>query len=180
MTFQPCLYTPSYKSIHLICPFNRCLFQLSMKSCSLFKVCQLLQGVVFGSGQAFDQGPWPRLSGRARGQVLYKLANLIQQHAQELAVIESLDNGKPFKYALHADVALVCPGLLNFVGRCLLQSEWIYLASRQLCSQLFLVKPLSRLKPAKHGLVFWGWYSFSLRLTLFYVHRNWSLQAFSQ
>lgn len=49
------------------------------------------------------------MSGRARGRVLYKLADLVEQNAQELATLESLDNGKPFQTALQADVALVCP-----------------------------------------------------------------------
>lgn len=45
--------------------------------------------------QAFDHGPWPRMTGRERGQILYKFADLMEQNTHELAILESLDNGKP-------------------------------------------------------------------------------------
>eukprot|EP00884_Botryococcus_braunii_P020189 jgi/Botrbrau1/6854/Bobra.152_2s0013.2 len=56
------------------------------------------------------------MSGRARGKVLFKLADIIQRHAQELAVIESLDNGKPFKVALFFDVPASVQHLQYFAG----------------------------------------------------------------
>lgn len=45
--------------------------------------------------QAFDHGPWPRMTGRERGAILYKFADLMEQNTHELAILESLDNGKP-------------------------------------------------------------------------------------
>jgi hypothetical protein len=44
---------------------------------------------------AFDSGEWPRMSGKQRGKVMMKLAELIEANLDELAAIESLDNGKP-------------------------------------------------------------------------------------
>src|SRR5215203_3720183 len=43
---------------------------------------------------AYD-GTWSRLSGRDRGKYLYRLARLVQERARELAVLESIENGKP-------------------------------------------------------------------------------------
>lgn len=46
--------------------------------------------------QAFEDGPWPRMSGYERGRLLFKFADLLEQHSHELAVLETLDNGKPY------------------------------------------------------------------------------------
>jgi phenylacetaldehyde dehydrogenase len=53
---------------------------------------------------AFDSGPWSRLTPSERGRLIWKLADLIEQHAEEFAQLESLDNGKPLTVARVADV----------------------------------------------------------------------------
>src|SRR5205807_8006076 len=55
---------------------------------------------------AFDTGPWSRMTASERGRAIWKLADLIEQHLQEFAELESLDNGKPLKVARAADVPL--------------------------------------------------------------------------
>jgi aldehyde dehydrogenase (NAD+) len=56
---------------------------------------------------AFQPGsPWRKLSAADRGRLLNKLADLVEKHAEELARLESLDNGKPFSVALAADLPL--------------------------------------------------------------------------
>ena len=50
---------------------------------------------VLAARRAFDEGPWPRMSPSERGRMLWKLADLIEQHLEEFAELESLDNGKP-------------------------------------------------------------------------------------
>ena len=47
---------------------------------------------------------WSRLSGSERGKYVFRLARLIQERARELAVLESLDNGKPIKETRDVDV----------------------------------------------------------------------------
>ena len=54
--------------------------------------------------RAFDDGPWPRMRARDRGRLLYKLAELIDRERAELAVLESLDNGKPIAETRAVDV----------------------------------------------------------------------------
>src|SRR5258706_14391362 len=44
---------------------------------------------------AFDKGPWRKMSASERGVLMNKLADLIEKHADELAQLEALDNGKP-------------------------------------------------------------------------------------
>jgi phenylacetaldehyde dehydrogenase len=55
---------------------------------------------------AFDDGPWGRLTPSDRGRIIWKIGDLILEHAEELAQLESLDNGKPYAVALGADVPL--------------------------------------------------------------------------
>ena len=52
---------------------------------------------------AFD-GPWSRLTAAERSAVLYKIADLIEAHAETFAQLETLDNGKPYATALRDDV----------------------------------------------------------------------------
>src|SRR5580704_4308485 len=44
---------------------------------------------------AFESGPWPRLSPAERSRLVWKLGDIIEQHIDELAELEALDNGKP-------------------------------------------------------------------------------------
>ena len=56
--------------------------------------------------RAFEQGPWGRMSPSERGRIIWRIGDLILEHADELAQLESLDNGKPFAVAQAADVPL--------------------------------------------------------------------------
>ena len=56
--------------------------------------------------KAFDTGAWGKTSASARAKMLWKLADLIDTHATELAQLESLDNGKSCGVAKAADVPL--------------------------------------------------------------------------
>jgi len=57
--------------------------------------------------RAFEKGPWRRTSARERGRLLYKLADLIESHADELARLETLDNGKPLRESHTVDLPMV-------------------------------------------------------------------------
>jgi phenylacetaldehyde dehydrogenase len=59
---------------------------------------------------AFESGPWPEMLPAAREALLWRLADLIEQHAAEFAEIESLDNGKTRFMASIVDV----PGARNY------------------------------------------------------------------
>jgi phenylacetaldehyde dehydrogenase len=56
--------------------------------------------------RAFDEGPWRKMSPSARGHCISRLADLIEQHGEEFAQLESLDNGKPLTIARVADIPL--------------------------------------------------------------------------
>jgi phenylacetaldehyde dehydrogenase len=56
--------------------------------------------------KAFDEGPWGRMTPSERGRIIWRIGDLILEHAEELAQLESLDNGKPYGVALAADIPL--------------------------------------------------------------------------
>src|SRR5436190_1084005 len=56
--------------------------------------------------RAFELGPWRRLTPSERGKLIWRIGDLILQHADQLAEIESLDNGKPRAVARVADIPL--------------------------------------------------------------------------
>jgi acyl-CoA reductase-like NAD-dependent aldehyde dehydrogenase len=64
---------------------------------------------------AYD-GTWSRLSGRDRGKYLYRLARLVQERSRELAVLESIDNGKPIRESRDVDVPLVAAHFFYYAG----------------------------------------------------------------
>jgi len=59
---------------------------------------------------------WSKLSGRDRGKYLYRIARLIQERARELAVLESLDNGKPIRESRDVDIPLVAAHFFYYAG----------------------------------------------------------------
>jgi phenylacetaldehyde dehydrogenase len=56
--------------------------------------------------RAFESGPWPDMTASQRGRLIWKLGDLIEEHLEEFAQLESLDNGKPLSVARVADVPL--------------------------------------------------------------------------
>ena len=66
--------------------------------------------------KAFDSGPWRKTDARDRGRMLYKLADLIEQNVDELAELETLDNGKPISESRNGDLPLVIDCLRYYAG----------------------------------------------------------------
>src|SRR5580658_5829952 len=66
--------------------------------------------------KAFDSGPWRKMDARDRGRLMYKLADLIESHIDELAELETLDNGKPIGESRNADLPLVIDCLRYYAG----------------------------------------------------------------
>jgi len=56
--------------------------------------------------RAFDSGPWRTMTPSERGRYIWRVAELLEQHSEEFAQLESLDNGKPITETRAADVPL--------------------------------------------------------------------------
>lgn len=65
---------------------------------------------------AFDTGPWSRTDARDRGRLMNKLADLMEANLEELAALETLDNGKPLRDARAADLPLAIDCLRYYAG----------------------------------------------------------------
>jgi aldehyde dehydrogenase (NAD+) len=86
-------------------------------------ICQVAEGdkadidlAVKAARKAFETGPWPKMNASERGRLLNKLADLIEKHQEELAALESLDNGKPYRDAIAADVPLTIKCYRYYAG----------------------------------------------------------------
>ena len=66
--------------------------------------------------KAFESGPWSKMDARDRGRLLNKLADLADKHVEELAALETLDNGKPIRDSRAADLPLVIDCLRYYAG----------------------------------------------------------------
>src|SRR6202050_2646545 len=77
------------------------------------EICQVAEAdaadvdkAVAAARAAFERGPWRKTPASERGRPIHRLPRLIEANADELAALESLDNGKPVSVAKAADVAL--------------------------------------------------------------------------
>lgn len=61
-------------------------------------------------------GPWSKLTPSERGKMIWKLADLIEEHAEALAQLDTLDNGKPIRETRNADVPLTIDHFRYFAG----------------------------------------------------------------
>jgi aldehyde dehydrogenase (NAD+) len=86
-------------------------------------ICQVAEAdapdvdkAVRASRLAFEKGPWHRMSGAERGRLMHRLADLIEKNAEELARLETMDNGKPFHVAMAADLPLTIACYRYYAG----------------------------------------------------------------
>ncbi|WP_286884888.1 aldehyde dehydrogenase family protein [Aneurinibacillus sp. UBA3580] len=68
------------------------------------------------TARAALNGPWSKLTPSQRGQLLYRLAELIEQNGEELAQIETLDNGKPIRETMNVDIPLTVDHFRYYAG----------------------------------------------------------------
>jgi aldehyde dehydrogenase (NAD+) len=73
---------------------------------------------VAAARRAFDDksGPWRKMSASERGRLIWRLADLIEQHIDELAELETLDNGKPIFESRNVDMPMVIDVLRYYAG----------------------------------------------------------------
>ncbi|HKD36212.1 MAG TPA: aldehyde dehydrogenase family protein [Pirellulales bacterium] len=71
---------------------------------------------VAAARDALEHGPWSKMDARERGRLMFKLADLIEEEFDELAALETLDNGKPIREARTGDLPLVLDCLRYYAG----------------------------------------------------------------
>jgi aldehyde dehydrogenase (NAD+) len=87
------------------------------------EICQVAEAdstdvdrAVLAARAAFEHGPWPKMPASERGGLLYRLADLIENNADAMARLESLDCGKPVSVARAVDVAKTIACYRYFAG----------------------------------------------------------------
>ena len=85
-------------------------------------ICEVAEGdaadidAAVTAARAAMNGPWGRMNASGRGRLLNKLADAIEANVEELAALESLDNGKPIMESMHADLPLVLQCYRYYAG----------------------------------------------------------------
>src|SRR5271166_204514 len=76
-----------------------------------------IERAVRAARKAFDEGPWPEMLPAERARLLWKIADLIDEHHEELAELETLDNGKPLLFSRIVDVP-TCAAHFRYMAGC--------------------------------------------------------------
>jgi aldehyde dehydrogenase (NAD+) len=74
-----------------------------------------VEAAVQAARQAYERS-WSKLPARERGKYLYRIARIVQERARELAVLESIDNGKPIRESRDVDIPLVAAHFFYYAG----------------------------------------------------------------
>jgi acyl-CoA reductase-like NAD-dependent aldehyde dehydrogenase len=75
-----------------------------------------VERAVHAARAALEHGPWSTMSGESRGRLLNKVADLIEQYADELAELETLDNGKPLRVSRQGDIPAAVKHFRYYAG----------------------------------------------------------------
>ncbi|XP_035257467.1 mitochondrial 10-formyltetrahydrofolate dehydrogenase [Anguilla anguilla] len=73
---------------------------------------------VSAAKEAFETGPWGKMNPRDRGRLLYRIADEMEQHQEELATIEAIDSGAVYTLALKTHVGMSIQTFRYFAGWC--------------------------------------------------------------
>lgn len=71
---------------------------------------------VSAARKAFDEGPWPKMTAYERSRVLFRFADLIEKHNDELAALETWDNGKPFEQSAKIEIPMLARFFRYYAG----------------------------------------------------------------
>uniref|UniRef100_A0A671KUQ1 Cytosolic 10-formyltetrahydrofolate dehydrogenase-like n=1 Tax=Sinocyclocheilus anshuiensis TaxID=1608454 RepID=A0A671KUQ1_9TELE len=77
-----------------------------------------VEKAVAAAKEAFEEGEWGKMNPRDRGKLLYKLADLMEQHQEELATIESINSGAVYTLALKTHIGMSVQTFRYFAGWC--------------------------------------------------------------
>lgn len=71
---------------------------------------------VAAARKAFDEGPWPRMTAYERANVLFRFADLLEKHNDEIAALETWDNGKPYEQAAKIELPMIVRQIRYYAG----------------------------------------------------------------
>ncbi|HVS64797.1 MAG TPA: aldehyde dehydrogenase family protein [Thermoanaerobaculia bacterium] len=68
------------------------------------------------AARAAFEGPWGRMPAAERGKIVFRIARMIQERARELAIVESIDGGKPIRESRDVDLPLAAAHFFYYAG----------------------------------------------------------------
>ncbi|MBA0682583.1 hypothetical protein Goari_024290, partial [Gossypium aridum] len=71
---------------------------------------------VCAARKAFDEGPWPKMTAYERSKVLFRFADLLDKHIEELATLETWDNGKPYEQSAKIELPMISRIIRYYAG----------------------------------------------------------------
>jgi acyl-CoA reductase-like NAD-dependent aldehyde dehydrogenase len=75
-----------------------------------------VDAAVRAARQAFESGPWPKMTAAERGRILWRAADVILKRREEISELETLDSGKPISDNLKVDVPMAADCFQYFAG----------------------------------------------------------------
>ncbi|PBC81211.1 aminomuconate-semialdehyde/2-hydroxymuconate-6-semialdehyde dehydrogenase [Streptomyces sp. 2224.1] len=81
---------------------------------------------VAAARKAFDEGPWPRMTPTERRKILHDVADAVDAHREELAMLETVDSGKIIRQALHGEMPRVAQNLRFFADYAAMATDEAY------------------------------------------------------
>ncbi|KAJ0241689.1 Aldehyde dehydrogenase family 2 member B4 [Hirschfeldia incana] len=66
--------------------------------------------------KAFDEGPWPKMTAYERSRIMLRFADLVEKHSEELAALETWDNGKTYQQAKTAEIPMLARLFRYYAG----------------------------------------------------------------
>ncbi|KAJ7329057.1 hypothetical protein JRQ81_015231 [Phrynocephalus forsythii] len=77
-----------------------------------------IDNAVAAAKEAYEHGEWGKMNARDRGKLMYRVADLMEEHQEELATIESLDSGAVYTLALKTHIGMSVQTFRYFAGWC--------------------------------------------------------------
>ncbi|KAF3779886.1 Aldehyde dehydrogenase family 2 member B7 [Nymphaea thermarum] len=71
---------------------------------------------VAAARRAFDNGPWPKMTAYERSKILFRFADLLEKHSDELSALETWDNGKPYEQTSKVEVPMLIRCIRYYAG----------------------------------------------------------------
>ncbi|KAJ4895624.1 Aldehyde dehydrogenase family 2 member B4 [Raphanus sativus] len=66
--------------------------------------------------KAFDEGPWPKMTAYERSRIMLRFADLVEKHSEELAALETWDNGKTYQQSKTAEIPMLARLFRYYAG----------------------------------------------------------------
>ncbi len=75
-----------------------------------------VDAAVAAARAAFESGPWSEMPARQRGRIIWRIGELLRENLEEVAILETIDNGKPIFESRYVDIPMVAEVFQYYAG----------------------------------------------------------------